>query len=90
VQPEQSDRCASEMPPPELADRGILVLSDETYLHFVYEGRHWSVASIANWRRNVVVIGTFSKSFAIMGWRVGFMLADAARCACRPRKSRTR
>lgn len=65
----------------ELADRGILVISDETYLHFVYEGRHWSAASVAGWRGNVVVVGTFSKSFAMMGWRVGYMLADAAVCA---------
>jgi aminotransferase len=64
----------------ELADRGILVLSDETYMHFVYEGGHWSAASGVNWRRNVVVIGTFSKSFAIMGWRVGYLLADAPVC----------
>jgi aminotransferase len=35
---------------------------------------------VANWRRNVVVIGTFSKSFAMMGWRVGYLLADAAVC----------
>jgi aminotransferase len=65
----------------ELADRGILVISDETYLHFVYEGRHWSAASFSGWRRNVVVVGTFSKSFAMMGWRVGYLLADAAVCA---------
>jgi aminotransferase len=65
----------------ELADRGILLISDETYMHFVYEDRHWSAASVAQWRRNVVVIGTFSKSFAMMGWRVGFLLADASICA---------
>src|SRR5687768_3571093 len=53
----------------ELAERGILVISDETYMHFVYGDRHWSAASVAGWRRNVVVIGTFSKSFALMGWR---------------------
>jgi aminotransferase len=64
----------------ELADRGILAISDETYMHFVYEGRHWSAASVANWRRNVVVIGTFSKSFAMMGWRVGYLLADGPVC----------
>ena len=64
----------------ELATRGILVISDETYMHFVYGGAHWSAASGRDWRRNVVVIGTFSKSFAMMGWRVGFMLADAAVC----------
>jgi aspartate/methionine/tyrosine aminotransferase len=64
----------------ELAGRGILVISDETYMQFVYDGDHWSAASVADWRRNVVVIGTFSKSFAMMGWRVGFVLADRSVC----------
>jgi aminotransferase len=35
---------------------------------------------VAEWRRNVVVVGTFSKSFALKGWRVGFVLADHAIC----------
>jgi len=64
----------------ELADREILVISDETYMQFVYDGPHWSAASVEGWRRNVTVIGTFSKSFAMMGWRVGFVLADRAVC----------
>ena len=65
----------------ELASRDILVISDETYMHFVYGDSHWSAASVTDWRRNVIVVGTFSKSFAMMGWRVGYMLADAAVCA---------
>jgi aminotransferase len=64
----------------ELARRDIIVISDETYMQFVYEGDHWSFASASDWRHNVVVIGTFSKSFAMMGWRVGFILADRAIC----------
>jgi aspartate/methionine/tyrosine aminotransferase len=64
----------------ELAERGIVVISDETYMHFVYDADHWSAAASSDWRRNVVVIGTFSKSLAMMGWRVGFMLADRAIC----------
>ena len=64
----------------EAATRGILVISDDTYMQFVYDGRHWSAASVADWRQNVVVIGTFSKSFGMMGWRVGYVLADAAIC----------
>ncbi len=64
----------------ELADRGIFVISDETYMQFVYDADHWSAASVPGWRRNVVVVGTFSKSFAMMGWRVGFVLADRAIC----------
>jgi aspartate/methionine/tyrosine aminotransferase len=64
----------------ELAARGILVISDETYLSFVYEGACWSAASVDAWRHNVAVIGTFSKTFGMMGWRVGYLLADAAVC----------
>ena len=61
----------------EAARRGMLVFSDETYSQFVYEGLHWSAASLDEWRDNVIVIGTFSKSFGMMGWRVGFVVADA-------------
>jgi aminotransferase len=64
----------------EAAARDIVVISDETYMQFVYDGQHWSAASVAKWRRNVVVVGTFSKSFGMMGWRVGYMLADASVC----------
>jgi aminotransferase len=65
----------------ELGRRGVFVISDETYMHFVYDGEHWSAASVTGWRDNVIVIGTFSKSFGMMGWRLGFVLADAAMCA---------
>jgi aminotransferase len=65
----------------ELARRGVFLVSDETYMHFVQGAGHWSAASVAGWRDNVVVVGTFSKSFAMMGWRVGYLLADAAVCA---------
>ena len=63
-----------------LAARGVFVISDETYMQFVYDGAHWSAASAPEWRRNVVVVGTFSKAFGMMGWRVGFLLADAGLC----------
>lgn len=64
----------------ELQRHGIAVFSDETYMQFVYEGTHWSAASAPGWRQNVVVVGTFSKAFGMMGWRVGFMLADRSVC----------
>jgi len=64
----------------QAAARGLIVVSDEAYMHFVYEGTHWSAASVPRWRDTVVVIGTLSKSLGMMGWRVGFMLADRAVC----------
>lgn len=65
----------------ELQQRGILLICDEAYMQFVYEGAHWSAASTPGWRDHVVLIGTFSKAFGMMGWRLGYMLADAAVCA---------
>ena len=65
----------------ELAERGILLVSDETYLHFVYDATHASAASVEGWRRNVVVVGTFSKSFGMTGWRAGYFLADRDVCS---------
>jgi aminotransferase len=35
---------------------------------------------VPEWRETVAVVGTFSKSFGMMGWRLGFFLADAAVC----------
>jgi aminotransferase len=64
----------------ELSRRQITLICDETYMHFVYEGTHASAASVAAWRDNVVVVGTFSKSFAMTGWRVGYLLADRRVC----------
>jgi aminotransferase len=75
------DPIAGERIVSELNRRDLVVFSDETYLHLVYGQPHWSAASFAGWRKNVVVIGTFSKSFGMMGWRVGFMLADRRVCA---------
>jgi aspartate/methionine/tyrosine aminotransferase len=75
VDPADGDRIVHE-----LAARGILVISDETYMHFVSGREHWSAASCAGWRDNVVVVGTFSKSFAMMGWRVGYLVADRRLC----------
>jgi aspartate/methionine/tyrosine aminotransferase len=65
----------------ELAARHVVVISDETYQCFVYEGQAWSAASVDGWRQNVVVVSTFSKTFGMMGWRVGYLLADARICA---------
>ena len=64
----------------QLGRRGIVLISDETYRDFVFDGTHWSAASVDGWRDHVVVIGTFSKSFGMMGWRVGYLLADAHIC----------
>ncbi len=65
----------------ELRRREILLVVDETYMHFVYgRGGHSCIASLPQWHENAVMISSFSKSFGMTGWRVGYMLADARVC----------
>ena len=66
----------------ELATRDVVLFSDETYSRFVYDGERNapSALEVPKWRRNVVMLNTFSKSFGMTGWRVGYMVADAGVC----------
>jgi aspartate/methionine/tyrosine aminotransferase len=65
----------------ELAARGILAMVDETYMHFVHEEqRHASAAAVSHWRDAVVLVNTFSKSFGMTGWRIGYMIAPRDVC----------
>lgn len=58
--------------------RGVWLLSDECYSHFVYEpAKPFSVAGISDSKPQVIVIGSLSKTFSMTGWRVGYALAPA-------------
>jgi aspartate aminotransferase len=57
--------------------RGIFLLTDECYSHFLYDGSPWSVASIPGSKSTVLVAGTVSKTYAMTGWRIGYGLAPA-------------
>jgi aspartate aminotransferase len=54
--------------------RGIYLLTDECYCHFLYEGKPFSIASMPGAKETVLVAGTLSKTYAMTGWRVGFGL----------------
>jgi aspartate aminotransferase len=60
----------------ECARRGIVVLSDETYERFVYDGFvAGSAAELAAAHpETVAVVGSFSKTYAMTGWRLGYLL----------------
>ncbi len=57
--------------------RGILLMTDECYCHFLYEGEPYSIASLPGAKPHVVVVGSLSKTYAMTGWRVGFALGPA-------------
>jgi aspartate aminotransferase len=54
--------------------RGIYLLTDECYCHFLYQGSPFSIASLPGAKETVLVAGTLSKTYAMTGWRVGFGL----------------
>jgi len=53
----------------------LTVVSDETYESLIYEGTHVAPASLEEASVPVVTIGSFSKVFAMTGWRAGFAIA---------------
>ena len=53
-----------------------VVISDETYDRFVFEPAEFvSPASMPSLKDSVLVIGSFSKSLALAGWRIGYLTA---------------
>lgn len=61
----------------ECAARDIILFVDETYLRFTYEAEPSTVLELSRWRDTIVVIGSFSKQFAVTGWRCGYLIANA-------------
>jgi len=55
--------------------RGIYLITDECYSHFLYDGKPYSVASIPGSKSTVLIAGTVSKTYAMTGWRIGYALA---------------
>jgi aminotransferase len=54
----------------------LLVVSDEIYDRLVYGGhRHLPIASLPGMRERTVLMGGFSKAYAMTGWRVGYVCA---------------
>jgi len=49
-----------------------VVLSDEIYINFLYDGTFKSIASLPNMRERTVILDGFSKTYAMTGWRVGY------------------
>jgi aspartate aminotransferase len=71
------------IPPDEFAKifdvckrHGVWLLSDECYSHFTYgSAKPFTVASLPGGRDRLMIVGSFSKTFAMTGWRMGYLLA---------------
>jgi aminotransferase len=56
-----------------LKDKNIIVISDEIYSELCYGEKHVSIASFPEMRDKTLVINGFSKSYAMTGWRLGYL-----------------
>jgi len=58
----------------ELAvEKDLVVVSDEVYRHFLYDGAEFaSIATFPGMQRRTLIVDSFSKTYAMTGWRVGW------------------
>jgi aspartate/methionine/tyrosine aminotransferase len=58
-------------------ERNLMVLADEIYEYLVYgDEQHHSIATIPGMRERTVTVNGFSKSYAMTGWRLGYVGVD--------------
>ncbi|MEM7301690.1 MAG: pyridoxal phosphate-dependent aminotransferase [Pseudomonadota bacterium] len=55
----------------------LWVLSDEVYSDLIFDGEHKSIAALPDMAERTVVLSSLSKSHAMTGWRIGWMIGPA-------------
>ena len=56
-------------------ERDLIVIADEAYEDLVYDGEHVSIASLPGMAERTITCYTFSKTYAMTGWRAGYAVA---------------
>ena len=54
----------------------VILMSDECYCHFLYDGRKPCSLGSTRDRENLFIVGSLSKTYAMTGWRVGYALGS--------------
>ena len=66
------DRATLESLAELAVEHDIVVLSDEIYSRYLYEGEHHSISTFPGMRERTIILDGFSKTYAMTGWRIGF------------------
>jgi aspartate/methionine/tyrosine aminotransferase len=53
----------------------LTVIADEAYEDLIYDAEHVSIASVPEMAERTLTVYTFSKSFSMTGWRIGYVVA---------------
>ncbi|MEA3297394.1 MAG: aminotransferase class I/II-fold pyridoxal phosphate-dependent enzyme, partial [candidate division Zixibacteria bacterium] len=55
----------------------LMIITDEAYEYFIYDDhKHFSIGSIPEMKEHVISCYTFTKTYAMTGWRIGYLHAD--------------
>ncbi|HEV7682085.1 MAG TPA: pyridoxal phosphate-dependent aminotransferase [Pyrinomonadaceae bacterium] len=57
-------------------ERDLIVIADEAYEDLIYDGEHFSIASLPGMFERTITVFTLSKSYAMTGWRLGYTVAS--------------
>ena len=60
---------------PIILKNDLYVITDEIYAELTYGSKHTSIASFPGFKERTILINGFSKSFAMTGWRLGYVCA---------------
>ena len=58
-----------------LKDSGIFIIADEVYSELICDNKFCSIASFSEIKEQCIVINSFSKTYSMTGWRLGYLLA---------------
>ena len=56
-------------------EKNIYLLTDEAYDKMTYDAKHYSASSLDKCKKNTIILNSFSKSYAMTGWRLGWSVA---------------
>lgn len=52
----------------------LIVVSDETYDKFVFDGEHFSIAKLEGMKKRTLIVNSASKTYSMTGWRIGYVI----------------
>ncbi|MBN18746.1 MAG: aspartate aminotransferase [Chloroflexi bacterium] len=71
--------CGSIIPDSDLEalskiaiDKDLIILSDEIYCRYLYDGSHQSITKFPGLQERTIILDGFSKTYAMTGWRIGY------------------
>jgi aspartate/methionine/tyrosine aminotransferase len=57
-----------------IIEKDIVLISDEVYEALLFEGNHYSFGAVKGMKERTYIVGGFSKTYAMTGWRIGYVI----------------